>query len=73
MSANNFAVVRKFAENDYRWGMFMETDLAPHGWPQDSDFNYGPFKTKDEAIMDAYSDYLEYGVLNDDEITWGKK
>lgn len=66
MSADNYVVVRKFGENDFRWGMFFDSDDNPD--MSDKNFRRGPFKTPREAASDANEQccIIEYGIQFED-------
>lgn len=65
MSADNYIVVRKFGENDFRWGMFFASDDPQRKTRKH--FKHGPFKTQEAAARNAEKevDYIEYGITFD--------
>ena len=62
MSADNYVVVRKFGDNDYRWAMFFASDGDPD--MSNYKFRHGPFKSPREAANDAEDKcmIIEYGI-----------
>lgn len=66
MSADNYVVVRKFGDNDYRWGMFFASEDNPN--MSNKSFHHGPFKTPREAAINADEqlEIIEYGITFED-------
>ena len=62
MSADNYAVIRKFGKNDFRWAMFFASDDEPD--MSNEAFKSKSFKTPLEAEKNAYEEYeiIEYGI-----------
>jgi hypothetical protein len=67
MSADNYVVVRKFGENDFRWAMFFASD-DDYVTKDDKCFIHGIFKTPREAANNAQEELgiIEYGIEFED-------
>lgn len=65
MSADNFVVIRKFGEADYRWGSFSASVV--YDYYKDADFTSESFKTYEDAEDNAWDELsiIEYGVSSD--------
>ena len=63
MRADNYVIVRKFGEKDYRWAMFFASD-DDYVTKDDRYFIHIGFKTPREAANNAQSDLdvIEYGI-----------
>ena len=66
MSADNYVKIRKFDENDYRWGEWSASDDDPDF--SNERFTHGPFKTPQEAAQNANEEcmIIEYGIEYED-------
>ena len=64
MSADNYVVVKKFKENDFRWAMFFASDERND---EKAHWRKG-FKTPREAAENARDEccVIEYGIEFDD-------
>jgi hypothetical protein len=64
LSADNYVIIRKFKNNDFRWAMFFVSD-DPQPMPNEKFMKHDSFKTPREAYDDAYDfceGIIEYGV-----------
>ena len=74
MSADNYVVIRKFGDNDYRWAMgFASNDYSVEEF--NKKFLHGPFKTPREAANDADEqlEIIEYGISLEEGCLTGDK
>ncbi len=65
MSADNYVLIKKFGNNDFRWAMFFASDEEIH---KKANWHKG-FKTVLSASRNAMKEceYLEYGIRYTDD------